>query len=171
MVRRRRDLEQGEEYCPVCGRISFPGACKPCRHYVGGVWDGQIIHKTRHLENLVNAWQEMSELRESFSEAGFDFDDCVVEMCKKFQIERDLGTVANYYDQGEGPAIQQLVSFYCGEDIITGGMLSGSGYNLYLKKQRATLGGLTRDYRRISAALRRKLALLQKKHSSSQASS
>lgn len=48
------NLEEGQEYCPVCKKPNCPGAMDACKHFMGNCWDGDIIWES----DLISALQD-----------------------------------------------------------------------------------------------------------------
>ncbi|MBZ0267824.1 hypothetical protein K8I85_06700 [bacterium] len=41
--RRRQAPEDGQEVCPICRAVNEPGALSTCDHFLGTVWEGELI--------------------------------------------------------------------------------------------------------------------------------
>lgn len=57
-------LEEGQEVCPVCRKVIWPGADDFCEHYLWTVWDGQImweITKATELLEQASAFLDLFE--------------------------------------------------------------------------------------------------------------
>jgi hypothetical protein len=122
------DLEEGHEHCPICNRINCPGAMDHCEHYFGSYWDGQVMWSDR-FDVFERAWSELTQLvDEELGEDGLD-------RCRALATKRRVGKEwfsDDVWDGGSSIALMHLLDFDQGPDSSTGGMLSGSGYSLYL---------------------------------------
>jgi hypothetical protein len=160
MPKRERELEEGQEYCPICGRLNLPGASDTCGHHVALVWDAQITSEIDEMRALIDAWQELADIRYAFEEREHDFDVLVGPICEKLHISReaiDKFVETEKLNNGMEYGIQELFDFKHGESYSTGGMLGGFGYNIYLRKPKLRLKAVARDYRKVSADFRRRL--------------
>lgn len=48
----------GREACPVCGAVTEPGAAATCPHYLGTVWEGELI-ASEHDRAFRSAWNAL----------------------------------------------------------------------------------------------------------------
>ena len=37
------ELEDGQEHCPYCRYLNWPGACDTCKHYFGTLGEGGVL--------------------------------------------------------------------------------------------------------------------------------
>jgi hypothetical protein len=122
------ELEEGYEHCPVCNRVNCPGAMDHCEHYVGSYWDGQVIWSDR-FQAFEQAWGELQDLvDDELGEDGLD-------RCRALAAKRRVGEEwfsDGVWHVGASGALMQLMDFEEGPYVETEGMLSGSGYSLYL---------------------------------------
>lgn len=128
-----RELEEGEEYCPICERRNFPGACETCEHYFGNCWDGEIMWARKLFSSFDRAWSELGRMIEN--ELPSVHSDPLL-FCRSVALQDQLS--AEFLDEEllqsrASSALEQLVDFSPGESRETDGMLSGSGYSLYLE--------------------------------------
>ncbi len=160
MPRRVRELEKGQEYCPICSRLNSPGADDTCGHHVALVWDGQITWEIDEMRTLLEAWQELADIRYAFEEREHNFDALVGPICEELHVSREaIDKLVETERHGKEAitGLDELFDFKQGEFYSTEGMLSGSGFNIYLRKPKLRLKALARDYRKVSAAFRRRL--------------
>ncbi len=130
------DLEEGFERCPICRRLNCPGAGDHCDHFFGAYWDGEIIWSDR-LPAFEQAWNQLGALIHEELDAE---EEVPLEWCRRLAEARGLALdflAAAPWDQTTAAALTNLLPFDQGDYHETGGMLSGSGYNLYLERTSA----------------------------------
>lgn len=55
---REPELEDGREVCPICRAVSEPGAPTACPHYLGTVWERELI-ASEHDQAFRSAWNAL----------------------------------------------------------------------------------------------------------------
>ena len=150
-----RELEEGEEYCPICERRNSPGACETCEHYFGNCWDGLILW-SRDVREFEAVWGELEEL--IHEEVGPRHEE-PIEFCASVAVQQQLP--ARFLDpqileMGTAHALEILADFSLGDMFETEGMLSGSGYSLYLESMKP-IDTLVAQIRAVIAAVRKAL--------------
>jgi hypothetical protein len=127
-----QDLEEGFERCPICKRLNNPGAVDHCEHFFGAYWDGEIIWSDR-VAAFEEVWSDLGAL--IHDEFDVECED-PLEVCRSLAVAHGLAVdflATDPWDQTTASALTSLLSFEEGNYRETGGMLSGSGYNLYLE--------------------------------------
>ena len=115
----------GQEKCPICQRLNSPGADDTCEHFIGCIWDGDLIWGD--FEAFQMAHSALREQWEAAEEKGHKAIQRLKALCAENSI--DPGLLAN-----EAPAatvLEDMGCFQSGDDIETDGMLSGSGHAIY----------------------------------------
>lgn len=151
-----RELEEGEEYCPICERLNFPGAMDACEHYFGNCWDGEIMWSNDAFDVFSKAWSELVQMIEE--EVGPVHEDPLL-FCKSVALQQQLSAeflCEDLLQSRESSALEQLVEFSQGDCVETDGMLSGSGYSLYLESTQP-VDQLVARIRAVIAAVRKAL--------------
>ena len=111
--------------CPFCNYFNTPMALDTCEHFYGFVWDGQF-DASRKLTNLEDLWKNSIEYIEDknihksliSNKSLNDFEKKITRYTNSDSLFTDLLTNALDANSGEGWS--------------TDGMLSGSGYNVYI---------------------------------------
>ena len=120
------------ERCPICGRLNSPGAIDHCVHYFGSYWDGEIIW-SKEFKAFDDAWNTLCEvicaLEESTPGARKNFRKITKASPRYAKIIK-----CALDEESSSSALINFVSFDEGRTIETDGMLSGSGYSMYLKE-------------------------------------
>ena len=118
------DVGDGDS-CPFCNHFNAPMALDTCEHFFGFVWDGQF-DASEKLTNLQNLWKDCVEyIEDKNSHNSFTskknlngFEKKITRYTNSDSLFKDLLTNALDAKSGEGWS--------------TDGMLSGSGYNVYI---------------------------------------
>lgn len=118
-------LEEGTERCPFCGSWFLPGSGDECAHFIGLVWETEIIW-TNDYDAFTSAHYDLSEvlsdLETGCGEAGLR------ELRRRAAwIPKVQGMIASAL-HANGPllALEELAEFVSGDSIRTDGMLGGS---------------------------------------------
>ncbi|HRE07606.1 MAG TPA: hypothetical protein PKX00_18465 [Opitutaceae bacterium] len=124
------ELIAGEESCPICRRRNVPGACDSCEHFIGVVWDGELIwgqFDDAPGERFNAAWSSLQEVWSEVSERPN------VRLRELQRLCRAAGVESLWLSTEESAAkvLEKLNSFEKGPDLETDGMLSGCGHSLY----------------------------------------
>ena len=120
------------ERCPICGRLNSPGAVDHCVHYFGSYWDGEIIWSEK-FEAFDDAWDTLCEVIYALEESTPGTRKEIRKITKASpQYDKIIKCALD--EESSSSALINLVSFDKGRTIETDGMLSGSGYSMYLKE-------------------------------------
>jgi len=119
------EFEGDGDRCPFCNYFIVPLALDRCEHFYGFVWDGEF-DTSEKLTNLHNLWKKTSEYfgdenapRSLISNKSYkEFEKKIAHNTNSYSLFSDFLTNALDAKSGEGWS--------------TDGMLSGSGYNVYL---------------------------------------
>ena len=120
------DVGDGDS-CPFCNHFNAPMALDTCEHFYGFVWDGEF-DASEKLTNLQNLWKDCVEHTEDKNSHNSltskkslnNFEKKIKRYTNSDSLFKDLLTNALDANSGEGWS--------------TDGMLSGSGYNVYLSE-------------------------------------
>jgi len=120
------DVGDGDS-CPFCNHFNAPMALDTCEHFYGFVWDGEF-DASEKLTNLQNIWKDSVEYIEdknthiplTSNPPLNNFEKEITRYTSSDSLFKDLLTNALDAKSGEGWS--------------TDGMLSGSGYNVYLSE-------------------------------------
>jgi hypothetical protein len=125
--------EEATETCPICDRPNNPGACDHCGHFWGACWDGDIIDSDG-FDQFEKIWDQIVC---SVSESDFILNNEELFLEKIAKLHPKYETIVKRALEGESATsmLLELVNFSQGPDIETDGMLSGSGYSLYLDER------------------------------------
>lgn len=121
---------EATDRCRVCRRLNNPGAADHCSHFLGLMWDGEIIW-SRDFEDFEAIWYEVSSLPEEFeAEAGAVWS-MAHRIADEHGLDHRLVRLADADQWTPSLAVAELVEFKSGATYTTDGMLSGSGFPLY----------------------------------------
>lgn len=147
-------LNPDVEYCPICERRNEPGADDTCEHFIGVVFDGDLI------------WGQL-EKNERFKDTWTELQEVWFALCEKPRARRKelrslcqaLGVDPHWLEAEESPAdvLRKMSSFWRGPVVESDGMASGSGYSLY-HPDSAIVAALTDRLEQLALQLRGKLA-------------
>lgn len=124
-MNKNNESEGDGDSCPFCNYFNEPLALDTCEHFYGFVWDGQF-DASEKLTNLKNLWEDAIDyVEETLSPKSLisnkslnDFEKNITHYTNSDSLFKDLLTNALDAKSGEGWS--------------TDGMLSGSGYNVYI---------------------------------------
>ena len=124
-MRKHKEPEGDGDGCPFCNYFNTPMALDTCEHFYGFVWDGEF-DASQKLTNLHNLWKETSEYfgdenapRSLISNKSYkEFEKKITHNTNPHTLFSDFLTNALDAKSGDGWS--------------TDGMLSGSGYNVYI---------------------------------------
>ncbi len=124
-MNKNNDSDGDGDSCPFCNYFNEPMALDTCEHFYGFVWDGQF-DASEKLTNLKNLWEDAINYVEETLSPKFlisnkslkDFEKNITRYTNSDSLFKDLLTNALDAKSGEGWS--------------TDGMLSGSGYNVYI---------------------------------------
>ena len=122
---------EAQERCPTCERPNSPGACDHCEHFFGSYWDGEILWSER-FEAFDSIWSELIDVIHEIDETSPAFREQIEKMPA---MHADISSVLELAvkEVSSSGALTEMVAFDHGPTIETDGMLSGSGYSLYLE--------------------------------------
>lgn len=66
-----QELEDGQEVCPFCNNIVWPGAMQYCDHYLWTRWDGQVIWEIDAASTLIEVASEIFDCLLDAEEEGW----------------------------------------------------------------------------------------------------
>jgi hypothetical protein len=67
-----KELEEGEEYCPVCKKINNPGAVKfNCSHFIALQFEGELHWSHPLIDELFGEISEIQEFLDSKTDLSF----------------------------------------------------------------------------------------------------
>ena len=122
---------EAQERCPICERPKSPGACDHCEHFFGSYWDGEIIWSER-FEAFDSIWSKLIDVIHEIDETAPAFREQIEKMpAMPANISSVLELAVK--EVSSSGALTEIVAFDYGPTIETDGMLSGSGYSLYLE--------------------------------------
>ena len=145
------ELTEGEERCPICGAVGSPGAMETCIHYVGGVWDGEILW-SGDFDEFSAGWGEVSALLEALVDAGAEVEGVIARVAEA-GLDTELVEKADPWEWTDSSAVLELIDFSSGEYFVSDGMASGGGAHLYHENPRI-LREYAERYRRLAEQLR-----------------
>jgi len=111
--------------CPFCNYFNEPMALDTCEHFYGFVWDGQF-DASEKLTNLKNLWEDAIDYVE-----GTLSPKSLVSNKSLNEFEKNITRYTNS-DSLFKDLLTNALDAKFGEGWSTDGMLSGSGYNVYL---------------------------------------
>ena len=123
-----QELEDGQEVCPFCNNIVWPGAMQYCDHYLWTRWDGQVIWEIDAASTLIEVASEIFDCLLDAEEEGWlqeALDQADEQFGKLVALARDPTAVS----------VDDFISpgwVLPGEWRETEGMLSGSGNSEFL---------------------------------------
>jgi len=147
--------DEGWEKCPICEQMNFPGAGIVCEHYIAMLWDADLIGGD-YANQFQNAWCELQDVLYALTE----LVTWPIRTCEAIAQEKGIPCTFLNEDLTDTPtcyALESLLDFSQGQDIVTGGMLSGLGYTLYLAEP-GQLTQLTQDLINLTVAVRAEIA-------------
>jgi len=153
--------EDGWEYCPICDRLNSPGAVDYCNHYLGSLWEGEIIWST-DFEEFDTVYHACSEIIQTMEEMKGEVNwlDILARDVTHLGIPEDYIMVTDIYSYTASRALLELVSFTYGPEIVTDGMLGGVSYSLYHENSSA-IRDVTAIYQKLLNYLSRTASQLQ----------
>ncbi|MBC2836519.1 hypothetical protein [Paragemmobacter straminiformis] len=118
------ELEEGQDICPVCRTLVWPGAMDYCQHYLWTRWDGQIIWPSSEAEGLLRIANDFVASVYDAEEGGW--------AALAYVALRDGGSpeAAEFVAQGYSLSTEDVADApdtKIGKWRETDGMLSGSG--------------------------------------------
>jgi hypothetical protein len=121
---------EADERCPICERPNAPGACDSCEHFFGCCWDGEIIWSSE-FDDFEMIW---SDLLSKIEEIGSDSPHKLRNARRRFKGTDAFSAAFQlaHEEASASEALMKLVDFQHGRTIETDGMLSGSGFSIYL---------------------------------------
>lgn len=120
----------GEETCPICGRRNNPGCDDTCQHFIGAVWDGDLIwgqFDGGGSNKFHEALAAVQEHWDAVSETNAKNRQRLKVFCKAAALDSTLLEKA----ASAAEILEAMSVFSRGDPVETDGMLSGSGYTLY----------------------------------------
>lgn len=128
------EMEDGEEPCPVCGKVIWPGAMVFCEHYIWTRWDGELIWEIDEARKLIDAASDFVELVEEAFE--HEWLAAVVDVL----IENGNVQLASLAQRPLSISSEEVLDhdwLMLGERKETGGMLSGDGSSEFVPRPAA----------------------------------
>jgi hypothetical protein len=118
------DVGDGDS-CPFCDHFNAPMALDTCEHFYGFVWDGEF-DASEKLTNLHNLWKETSEY--------FGDENTPRSLISNINLKEFEKKITHYKNSDRlfSDFLTIALDAKFGEGWSTDGMLSGSGYNVYL---------------------------------------
>lgn len=123
------DGNVASERCPICRRLNSPGACDHCQHFYGSFWDGEIIW-SNGFENFEKAWNGLVDALCELDQNKWSLEK--VQQLTATSPEQIELLARGWLEESGSPVLVDFIPFDSGPPVITGGMLSGEGYCLYL---------------------------------------
>jgi hypothetical protein len=111
--------------CPFCNHFNAPMALDTCEHFYGFVWDSQF-DASEKLTNLQNLWKDSIEYIEDNNTHKSLISNKSLNGFEK-KITRYTNSDSLFTD-----LLTNALDAQSGDGWSTDGMLSGSGYNVYI---------------------------------------
>jgi hypothetical protein len=143
------DSESEVEECPICARCNLPGEDDTCEHFIGAVWDGELMWGQWERQPGHDFQKALAEVQELWREASPKRRRGWVALLDSIALQRRLlddeasatEVLENWGDYDEGPPVE------------TDGMMSGAGHSLYHRDAKI-LQSLTERLRQLGERLR-----------------
>jgi hypothetical protein len=126
-MNKNNESEGDGDSCPFCNYFNEPLALDTCEHFYGFVWDGQF-DTSEKLTNLQNLWKDSIEYVEGNNTHKSLISNKSLNGFKE-KITRYTNSDSLFTD-----LLTNALDAKSGDGWSTDGMLSGSGYNVYLSE-------------------------------------
>lgn len=122
------ELEDGQEICPVCGAVNWPGAEDVCSHYLWNHWDNEIIWAIPSGSDLV---QLAMDFVNAIHEATYDDKIAYVLTALSAAGQTRYEALAKMGAELNLQAVLDHESIQVGKTVVTAAMIGGSGHSEY----------------------------------------
>jgi len=141
------ELEDGEEFCPICRRLNQPGADDTCEHYLGTAWDSTLMWG-EPVETFERVWSRFCEVVQEDEERARPLAGQLLAALRNVEGLNQEALKQDFWNLHSADALLSLLTIDTGETNETAGMLSGSGFSLYSRdpKQLAAVNGIIKTF-------------------------